>query len=81
MMLILALDHGTYHVGASASNLPAGAAGYGVLFVLTNTGVDWVYSSSGSWIWQFYMNTANKLYFRCGVNSTTFSSWKAVTLT
>lgn len=71
---------GLYGVGQSAGNLPTNAGGYGVLLVLTNTGEDWKYADTGSWIWQFYMNTAGKLYFRCGVNSSTFSSWKSVTL-
>lgn len=71
---------GTYNVEASANNLPANVNGYGVLLVLTNNGEDWKPADFKSWIWQFYMNTENKLYFRCGVNTSTFNSWKIVTL-
>lgn len=74
----LCVKPGLYNVGQSAGNLPTNAGGYGVLLVLTNNGDNWNYADNGSWIWQFYMNTEGKLYYRNAVNNSTFESWKTI---
>lgn len=61
-----------------ASNIPFekddAPNSYGILLVLTSDGKSWVKDDQSCWIFQFFITTSNKIWFRCGANDNDWMS-------
>lgn len=80
-----AITHGFYSFSGVASNitgcpLSGSNSAYGTLDVIVQKSGTWVASDLSLYIWQRYMDTSGRQFFRYAVNSETFEPWRQILL-